>query len=138
MSNEARSALNGHIDAIETAYEFMLAYAAQGRDGRGADYVTQVKQFMNGMVDALAQIPAVAVECLRDSDGRVVESHKNFTEVLKEDAKKSSAIISFVLKQERVTSQLVDNTNASIHLRALLTDIFLLDEMLKSNSNQSS
>lgn len=135
MNNEARTALNSHINAIESAYEFMLAYAAQGRDGRGADYVAQVKQFMNGMINALAQIPAVAVECLQDSEGSVVESRKDFVEVLKEDAKKSSTIISFVLKQERITSQLVDNANASIHLRALLTDIFLLDEMLKTNSN---
>lgn len=135
MSNEARTALSGHIDAIESAYEFMLAYAAQGRDGRGADYVAQVKQFMNGMIEALVLIPAVASECLKDAEGRVAESHKDFVKVLTEDAKKSSAIVSFVLKQERITSQLVDNINASIHLRALLTDIFLLDEMLKTNSN---
>ena len=31
-------------------------------------------------------------------------------------------------------SQLVDNLNASIHLRALLTDLFLIDEALKSAS----
>jgi hypothetical protein len=27
---------------------------------------------------------------------------------------------------------LVDNLNASIHLRALLTDLFLIDELLKT------
>jgi hypothetical protein len=27
---------------------------------------------------------------------------------------------------------LIDNLNASIHLRALLTDVFLLDEILKN------
>jgi hypothetical protein len=30
-----------------------------------------------------------------------------------------------------IISPLVDNLNASIHLRALLTDIFLIDEALK-------
>ena len=30
-----------------------------------------------------------------------------------------------------ISSQLVDNLNASIHLRTLLTDIFLIDETLK-------
>jgi hypothetical protein len=30
-----------------------------------------------------------------------------------------------------ISSPLVDNLNASIHLRALLTDIFLIDEALK-------
>jgi hypothetical protein len=36
-----------------------------------------------------------------------------------------------VLAQESISSQLVDNLNASIHVRALLTDIFLIDELLK-------
>ena len=36
-----------------------------------------------------------------------------------------------VLAQPSISSQLVDNLNASIHLRALLTDLFLLDEVLK-------
>ena len=29
------------------------------------------------------------------------------------------------------SSQLVDNMNANIHLRALLTDLFLIDEIIK-------
>jgi hypothetical protein len=33
-----------------------------------------------------------------------------------------------------VSSQLVDNLNASIHVRALLTDLFLIDEAVKSLS----
>jgi hypothetical protein len=33
-----------------------------------------------------------------------------------------------VLAQEKISSELVDNLNASIHLRALLTDLFLLSE----------
>jgi len=35
------------------------------------------------------------------------------------------------LAQKSISSQLVDNLNASIHLRALLTDVFLIDEVLK-------
>jgi hypothetical protein len=31
----------------------------------------------------------------------------------------------------------VDNLNASIHLRALLTDLFLIDEVLKTHRRQS-
>ena len=33
--------------------------------------------------------------------------------------------------QESVTSQLVDNLNASVHVRTALTDLFVLDEVLK-------
>jgi len=36
-----------------------------------------------------------------------------------------------VLAQKSISSQLVDNLNASIHVRALLTDVFLIDEALK-------
>jgi hypothetical protein len=33
-------------------------------------------------------------------------------------------------EQPSISSQLIENLNASIHLRALLTDLFLLDEIL--------
>ena len=42
------------------------------------------------------------------------------------------AAIQLVLAQPSISSQLVDNLNASIHLRALLTDLFLIDEVLKA------
>ena len=41
------------------------------------------------------------------------------------------AAVRLVQAQPSISSQLVDNLNASIHLRALLTDLFLLDEILK-------
>ncbi len=37
-----------------------------------------------------------------------------------------------VLAQPSISSQLVDNLNASIHIRALLTDLFLIDEVFKT------
>ena len=36
-----------------------------------------------------------------------------------------------VISQKGISSQLVDNLNASIHVRALLTDVFLIDELVK-------
>jgi hypothetical protein len=36
-----------------------------------------------------------------------------------------------VLARADISSQLIDNLNASIHLRALLTDLFVVDEALK-------
>jgi len=35
-----------------------------------------------------------------------------------------------VAGQGSVSSQLIDNLNASIHLRALLTDVFVLGELV--------
>jgi hypothetical protein len=51
--------------------------------------------------------------------------------VVERDAHDSLAAIELVLAQPAISSQLIDNLNASIHLRALLTDLFLLDEILK-------
>ena len=49
------------------------------------------------------------------------------------DARKARAAIQLVLAQPAISSALVDNLNASIHLRALLTDLFLIDEALKGS-----
>ena len=54
-----------------------------------------------------------------------------FLVVLDDDARKAGAALRLVLAQNPISSQLVDNLNASIHLRALLTDVFLIDEALK-------
>ena len=42
----------------------------------------------------------------------------------------SLAAIELVLAQPAISSQLIDNLNASIHLRALLTDMFLVSEIV--------
>ena len=47
------------------------------------------------------------------------------------DADAAQAGLRVVLAQANISSQLVDNLNASIHVRALLTDVFLIDELLK-------
>jgi len=52
--------------------------------------------------------------------------------VLADDALKTQAVVKLVMAQPGVSSQLIDNLNASIHVRALLTDMFLLDELLGS------
>ena len=112
--------LADRIEAIEQAYEFMLAYAAQGREDEGGsirDFLERAAAALDGLAAAVqdaASGPALA-----------------FCEVLDEDARKACAALRLVLGQKAITSQLVDNLNASIHLRALLTDIFLIDEALK-------
>ncbi len=53
--------------------------------------------------------------------------------VIDRDARDAQAAVQLVLAQPSISSQLVDNLNASIHLRALLTDLFLIDEVFKSH-----
>jgi hypothetical protein len=52
--------------------------------------------------------------------------------VLDRDAHDSLAAVELVLIQPTISSQLIDKLNASIHLRALLMDLFLLSEIVKT------
>jgi hypothetical protein len=60
---------------------------------------------------------------------RLEPAEQPFFAVLNRDAHDSLAAIELVLAQPTISSQLIDNLNASIHLRALLTDLFLLSEV---------
>ena len=55
---------------------------------------------------------------------------------MRADAEKSLQAIDMVLALPSIGSQVIDNLNASIHIRALLTDIFLVDEALSSLSRK--
>ena len=114
------------IDAIEEAYEFALAYAAQGRRGDETSAGSEIRRFLESAHTALDGLAEVAGASAPD-DAAV----STFLEVLRDDAAKASAAIRLVLSQRAISSQLIDNLNASIHLRALLTDLFLIDETLK-------
>ncbi|MFZ0020864.1 MAG: hypothetical protein WAL10_26400, partial [Acetobacteraceae bacterium] len=61
--------------------------------------------------------------------------YADFIAVLEQDARATRAALRLVLAQQALSSQLIDNLNASIHIRALLTDIFLIDETLKARES---
>ncbi len=66
------------------------------------------------------------------------ERYHAFIDVIEQDARAASAGLQLVLAQASMSSQLIDNMNASIHLRALLTDLFLIDEIVKRALAKSS
>ncbi len=122
----SREDLKARIDVIEEGYEFFLAYAAQGlTDDASSKIGTQVREYLgryeaalDGLDEAFrAHLPA----------GEATEAA---LEVLKRDAEASRAFVGLVAGQAVVSSQLIDNLNASIHLRALLTDVFVLGELV--------
>jgi len=120
--------LSERCDVIEECYEFMLAYAGQGLPG-GSGGDGQVRDFLTR-----------AAEAIEDLEGSIptAEPYRAFREVVARDARDSLAAVRLVLAQPGISSQLIDNLNASIHLRALLTDLFLIDEILKSSSSAIS
>ena len=119
------------IHAIEESYEFFLAFAAQGvRDDRSSPSGGQLRDRLDRMADALRGL-AGGVSRLVEAGGLGPEGPaRRMVEVLGRDAESALAAVELVAAREAVGSQLVDNLNASIHVRALLTDLFLLDELL--------
>jgi len=122
-------------DTIEECYEFMLAYAAQGRPSdEGSKPGAQIREFLQRAATAIATLAEKCSKAVKDKDQRLapVEKYRAFFAMLDRDARDSLAAIDLVLAQPSISSQLVDNLNASIHLRALLTDLFLVSDILRS------
>ena len=123
MSSDVASPdLAGAIDVIEETYEYMLAYAAQGRVNDTDTSSGSIRYYLERSDQALGVIASAELSG---------DAARKFLEVMRQDAAKAGAAIRLVLARPAITSQLIDNLNASVHLRTLLTDIFLLDEALE-------
>jgi hypothetical protein len=130
--DDARAALSSRCDAIEEAYEFMLAYAAQGLPSEGGSVSGgQIRDFLHKCDAALTGLGEAITHCVRRLGLEPPEPYHAFIDVVERDARGARAAVQLVLAQRSIGSQLVDNLNASMHLRAVLTDLFLLDEVLK-------
>ena len=124
--------VSDRCDAIEACYEFLLAYAGQGLSGKeNSKSSGEVREYLSRAVNALSGLAAAYATAVKDQNLQPAERYNSFLSVLDRDAKDSVASIQLVLAQSTISSQLIDNLNASIHLRALLTDLFLIDEILK-------
>jgi hypothetical protein len=127
-------------ETIEECYEFMLGYAGQGLAGEDSG---PVRDCLDRMSDALSGIAESYSASVKQENLQPSAAYTGFGTVLEADARAALAAVRLVLAQAGISSQLVDNLNASIHLRSLLTDLFLIDEVLKSqrarlNSTASS
>lgn len=123
--------------AIEECYELMLAYAGQGLTGdEGSQSSGLVRDHLNRAAQALSGLASAYAAAFHQDNQQPAESYRAFLAVLESDARSALAAIQLVLAQATLSSQLIDNLNASIHLRALLTDLFLVDEILKKHRAQ--
>ena len=121
-----RDDLKSRANLIEEAYEFFLAYASQGLAGEAAgsageqvrDYLRRFDEALDGLADGFGTH-------LPDAPGR-----KEAMAALERDATAAQALVRLVRSRPTVSSQLVDNLNASVHVRALLTDLFLLGDLV--------
>ncbi|HXD19634.1 MAG TPA: hypothetical protein VN654_21620 [Vicinamibacterales bacterium] len=130
-----RDELKNRCGKIEECYEFMLAYAAQGlRAEPGGGGGSQIRTLLTKCDGALDGLGDVLAQIVRTEQLQPVEKYDAFIAVLNRDASDARAAVGLVLAQPSIGSQLVDNLNASIHLRALLTDLFLIDEIVRAET----
>lgn len=133
-AEEVLAELNGRINTIEEAYEFMLAYASQGLSSdQGSDTGRQAREFLQRCDTALSGLGEFLTGFTERLSLEPAAAYRAFISVIDRDARDAQAAVQLVLAQRSISSQLVDNLNASIHLRALLTDLFLIDEVLKGH-----
>ena len=116
------SRMESHIEVVETAYEFMLAYAAQGREDDLEGPGRKSREVLTELEEALSSI------------SEALDRTEPFSEVVSDDIGKTRKALALVLAQPRISSELVDNLNASMHLRAVLTDLFLVSEAARISS----
>ena len=114
------------IERIEEAYEFMLAYAAQGRvdEGAGPDGA-HIRNFLNQFLDASQNIMANIDEisaAYKDSDSFI----KNF----ENDGNIMKSVLVMLLQKDNISSEMIDNANGLITVRSYLTSLFFIDKSL--------
>ena len=137
MSQEQNTSVKNFRDStdiIEETYEFMLAYAAQGRIDEDPSSSPNIRELLENTKISLEKI---INNFEFDNENLALIFSNEFAQFFNQllhDAEKTMKIINLVLSCRPITSQLVDNINASIHIRTLLTDIFLVDEYLKTKN----
>ncbi len=126
MSNFASA-----VEVIEAGYEFTLAYAAQGFEaGQPGQHEADVRRHLEDMSEALESLSGYARTAAKARDG-LAETGQFFLDTLERDAARAAGVVGLVLARQGISSQLIDNFNASNHIRTILTDVFLFDEALK-------
>ena len=116
--------IKDQIEKIEETYEYMLAYAAQGRsdEGAGPDGA-QIRTFLNQFSEAQTKLneatPAM-IEAIPDAS--------DFIDAFMSESKVMAAILKVLLSRSNISSEVIDNTNGLISVRAYLTSLFFLDK----------
>ena len=124
--NEEQRNFSQRVETIESAYEFMLAYAAQGRDTD--EISTNGPPIRSVLADLSSSLDGLSNSIIDIEQGSVV---REFADTLDADAVHARRAVELVISRQGISSQIIDNLNATIHLRSVLTDLFLIDEAMK-------
>jgi hypothetical protein len=127
-----RAEICRRCNTVEECYEFMLAYAAQGvSSGDGSQSGGRIREVLQQAVEALSGLADACTTAVHAEPLEPADTYLAFFAVTERDARDALAAIELVLAQPAISSQLIDNLNASMHLRGLLTDLFLLSDIAR-------
>ena len=127
--SDAKNEVKQRIDSIESSYEFFLAYAAQGRTtDEGAKSGAELREFLTKLEDALEGLADTVAEAVSDQEPR--DAWDEMPSVVRRGAAAALSAVQLVAARSGISSQLIDNLNANMHLRAVLTDLFLVDDLV--------
>lgn len=122
--------VKSRIDAIEESYEYFLAYAAQGLTTDEGTKSHDLREFLRKTEAALEGLGDAFRAASKDDASAPDGAWEQLIQVLEGDAGAALATVRLVASRRGISSQLIDNLNANIHLRALLTDLFVMDDLL--------
>jgi hypothetical protein len=132
-SEQANEELQRRADAIEGGYEMMLAYAAQGlASDQGAANSAQLRDHLQRFETALTGLSQAYRDAAAAHGIGPKDALEGLLKTLDADAMFTQSALRMVLALPGgISSQMIDNMNASIHVRGLLTDVFVIDELLR-------
>ena len=123
MEPPRAAGIRERIEAIEEAYEYMLAYAAQGRASEGAGPEgARIRAFLARFEEAARFIAD------RVDDALAGEESAGFRAAFARDSAAMLSVLAILRSRADISSEMVDNANGLIAVRAYLTALFFLDK----------
>ena len=130
--------LKDRIETIEEAFEYMMAYAAQGRDQEDPSEGGGIRSWLTKAATALEDLHQLAQDRSAAVKSIEVGDWAEFLAIVKADSARAHILVNFALAQPNLSSELVDNLNATNHIRTILTDVSLLDSAFEAHEQSSS
>lgn len=121
------AAIRQNIEIVEEAYEFMLAYAAQGRteEGAGPDGA-HIRTFLQRFAEAAGAMRSQTEALMaggKSDGGALLDSFQR-------DSNTVLSVLHLLLGRDNISSEMVDNTNGLIVMRSYLTTLFFIDKSI--------
>jgi hypothetical protein len=120
-------------EILEECYEYFLSYAARGlRAEKGSQPDAEVREYLEWASEALYQLESVCAHLLASGSLQPTDKFEAFFAILIRDAHNAAVTLELVASLPSIGSQIIDNLNGLMHLRSVLTDLFLATELLKT------